>query len=76
MFDKTITEIEKNKSKKYYKKKNLRRITPKLEFEARSNNLTEKELSFLESLLKAQKKYPQLTLKQWSRFKQLCLKRN
>ncbi len=76
MFDKTIEEIEKNKKVKIIRPKHkLRRITTKLEYKARSNNLSEIELLFLEGLLKAQQKYPQLTLKQWNKFKKSCLKK-
>lgn len=75
MFNKTIKEIENKRVNRTYKKKKLRRITPDLEYEARNNNLNDKELSLLEGLLKSQKKYPQLTIKQWNVFNKTCLKK-
>jgi len=64
-----------SEQKKYRKKYNTRRITSELEYEARSKNLNDWEQKVLESLLAAQKQYPQLTNKQWNQFQYWILKR-
>ena len=69
-------ENTKNNLQSVVQKKKTRRITPNLEFQARQNSLTLKELGFLDSLLKAQEQYPQLTHKQWQAFERICLKKH
>lgn len=51
-----------------------RRITEELEYKARlKEGITQANIDFLDSLLKIQIKYPQLTQKQWDAFKRTFL---
>jgi len=45
-----------------------RRITKKIEKELLAKNLTDSQRAFIHSLLYFQKKYPQLSQKQWDSF--------
>lgn len=49
-----------------------RRITPELEWKVRQKkNISDSDIKFLEGLLLSQTSHPQLTKKQWNRFKRI-----